>query len=487
MTFPVGPWVTNTTASNVNSLSVSKSGTLAGDLLVLIVSWSGTQTPTVAGMTSANIVSAPGSNGGVALWFAAGIAGGNVTFTAVFPKSALGLLSLALAEGQGFTTTPLSQTQGQAQTSVTSFTSGNAFTPIAANCLAIGFTTHASVNTTSVGAGYTPEIVTEALQPLAVEYQQLSGTPSINAQFTVATSDTGATGLALFFPAATLSASLSLGVTSGMIEAPAAKEIATIGTTLGLSDIGNKRAAANVSLGNTMGFSLAGKPRGVVSLGITSGFNPSRNMSARANATIGVLSGFNLFRTSATSGYLVPLTTNGELNDEPLRVFFQQLIAGVTNLPGNMVRPRWQPEPPNMPAASVNWCAIGVVSRERDVNALVTHQGDSDLVYRTEILSVVATFYGPQCEQLSELFAMGLEVAQNREVMQQAGYGLVEVQNAVMMAEQYNERWITRVDVDFKVRRAQLYQYPVLDLEGATGTITATDGVSTITVDFETP
>jgi hypothetical protein len=53
-----------------------------------------------------------------------------------------------------------------------------------------------------------------------------------------------------------------------------------------------------------------------------------------------------------------------------------------------------------------------------------------------------------------------------------------------MMADLFNERWVTRIDLPFQMRRAQLYQYPVLDLIAAQGTIVeGTEGVSdTITV-----
>lgn len=194
--------------------------------------------------------------------------------------------------------------------------------------------------------------------------------------------------------------------------------------------------------------------------------------------------------TSATGGYLLPQSNNG-INDEMLRVFLQGVVVGTTGLPGNMVRPRWQAEPPNIPAFGVDWASVGVMSRKRDVNAYITHrsifdgQGNntgSDFIHRTEVLDVLCSFYGPNCEQNSELMAMGLEAGQNREVMQLAGYGLVSVDDAVMMADLVHERWLTRIDLPFQVRRAQLYQYPVLNLVGADVEIVDDTGAIDVTI-----
>jgi hypothetical protein len=194
--------------------------------------------------------------------------------------------------------------------------------------------------------------------------------------------------------------------------------------------------------------------------------------------------------TSATGGYLLATASNA-IEDEALRVFFQQMVTGITGIAGTLVRPRWQPEPPNMPAFGTNWAAIGVTKRERDVNAYTTHrtttdgQGNTintDYTHRTEVLDVLCSFYGPNCESNSELLAMGLEVGQNREVMQLAGYGLVGVDEATMNADMWNDRWVTRIDLPFQIRRAQLYQYSVLNVVAAQATIVDDSGAVNATI-----
>jgi len=51
---------------------------------------------------------------------------------------------------------------------------------------------------------------------------------------------------------------------------------------------------------------------------------------------------------------------------QPLEDFMQSLVAGITNLPGNLVRPRWQPQPLPIPPHNVDWAAIGINSSDLD-------------------------------------------------------------------------------------------------------------------------
>lgn len=176
---------------------------------------------------------------------------------------------------------------------------------------------------------------------------------------------------------------------------------------------------------------------------------------------------------SSTGGYLQSTTGQGE--DQSLQEFLQQIVVGLTGLPGNLVFPLWQPEPPNLPPFGINWASTGRGRRTRDTFATVRHHQGSDftgdLIHRTEILEVLCRFYGPAAEQNSEILAMGFMEPQNREVLQLAGYGLIEVGESITIPDKLHERWTYRVDVGFRLRRAQVYTYPVLTLVAASGTI----------------
>ena len=197
--------------------------------------------------------------------------------------------------------------------------------------------------------------------------------------------------------------------------------------------------------------------------------------------------------TSATGGYLVPASAGAEFNDAALTDFLQGVVVGVTGIPGDLVLPRWQPNPPNLPDANstgITWASIGVIARTPDDYSYVRHtpaQGVSPVVpgydteYSNEIIEVLVSFYGPAAEQTAMQFARGLKIAQNREQMQLAGYALVNTDPLRNAPELVANQWLYRTDCGFRVRHQQQYVYPVLDLASAEAQVTP-DGLPTSTV-----
>lgn len=189
---------------------------------------------------------------------------------------------------------------------------------------------------------------------------------------------------------------------------------------------------------------------------------------------------------SSTGGYLVPTSTGSDLNDIALATFLQGVVVGITGLPGNMVRPRYQLEPPNVPDLGINWAAISRGTAKRDPFAAVIHIGagdGDDLVVRNRTVEVLCSFYGPAAETNGELLAMGMEVAQNREAMRAAGFALVGgVGDAVIAPAQIKGKWTYRVDIGFTVRQQQQYTYPILNLEAIQATLTSDAMATTETI-----
>lgn len=179
---------------------------------------------------------------------------------------------------------------------------------------------------------------------------------------------------------------------------------------------------------------------------------------------------------SSTGGYLSPLSTGGELNDAALTDFLQTVVVGITGLSGSLVRPRWQEEPPNRPGPLTDWAGVAVVARRPDKFPYTTHRLGFDETYRQEILEVLCTFYGPNRENNAELLSLGLQVEQNLEQMNLAGYGLVEVDDPISTADLVHEQYVLRLDLGFKLRRVQIYTYPVLEVAAAQGTVQPSTG-----------
>jgi hypothetical protein len=170
---------------------------------------------------------------------------------------------------------------------------------------------------------------------------------------------------------------------------------------------------------------------------------------------------------SSTGGYLSPAASPAPLEGQALNRFLQGIVVGITGLPGNMVRPRWQAEPPNIPAFGVDWAAIGIIDRKADTFASQIHSptgNGSDTVYRQEILEVLCSFYGPDADQYASYLREGLSVSQNRETLQQNAFGLIDVGDVKTVPDFVKERWIYRVDVTIRFRRAIEYVYPVLNI-----------------------
>jgi hypothetical protein len=185
---------------------------------------------------------------------------------------------------------------------------------------------------------------------------------------------------------------------------------------------------------------------------------------------------------SSTGGYLAPDPATAPIDDAAFDAFMQQVVVGITGLPGTLVFPRWQPEPPDLPAFGTNWCAIGEVNVYPDIYAAVIHDpvanngNGTDYLQRQETIELIASFYGPNCRSFCGMLRDGLQIAQNREVMSAAGMNLVETGNPRRAPVLIKNLWTDRIDQPFTIRRAILRSYPVLSLLSEAGTLVIDTG-----------
>lgn len=178
--------------------------------------------------------------------------------------------------------------------------------------------------------------------------------------------------------------------------------------------------------------------------------------------------------TSATGGYLLPDNNiPAPLEDDALDDFLHDVVAGITGLDPTLVRPRWQFEVPDMPDRTINWCAFGIMSRSADTFDSSIHQpatpdaNGSDLLQRQEMLNLMVSFYGPNCQATGAQLRDGLGVAQNREQLFLAGMGLVSVGDLTKAPELVKDAWLQRADLPLVIRREVRREYPVLNLLSA--------------------
>lgn len=174
---------------------------------------------------------------------------------------------------------------------------------------------------------------------------------------------------------------------------------------------------------------------------------------------------------STTAGFIAP--TQSPVYDNALDKVFHDAIAGITGIPGSLVRPRWQPEPPQQPAFDVNWVAFGIVDNSVDTFAYDHHSpsDETSQVQRDEVLQVLHSFYGPDATQFCERFRDGLEIAQNRDQLQSAGVFVQEVQQARQIPALLKERWVKRVDALVVYRRRTSRSYKIANIVSAELTV----------------
>jgi len=148
--------------------------------------------------------------------------------------------------------------------------------------------------------------------------------------------------------------------------------------------------------------------------------------------------------------------------------FLQQVFVGISGLDPTLVRPRWQPEPPNVPDKGVDWLAIGITDWDPDTYAFVRHLGamsdGADWLQRHETVNILASFYGPNASRNCGVLRDGFQIAQNREVLQANGIGLQETGTARLVPTLLKETWRYRVDMPIVLRRMILREYEVLNI-----------------------
>jgi hypothetical protein len=179
--------------------------------------------------------------------------------------------------------------------------------------------------------------------------------------------------------------------------------------------------------------------------------------------------------------------------DQALDLFFQTIVAGVTGIPGNMVRPRWQyPEPPTLPSYSATWASVGV----HDVNAedypWFDHFDNGtyafDLMLRQEQLEILCSFYGPNAMSYACALRDGMYVSQNCETLMLAGMGLTQVGNPIRAPEYIKNQLFNRWDITLFIKRTVQRRYAILSLLKIAGVVNAnTSAGGPVQAPFSTP
>lgn len=171
---------------------------------------------------------------------------------------------------------------------------------------------------------------------------------------------------------------------------------------------------------------------------------------------------------SSIAGYLAP--TSSASYDNALDDILHDLIMHITGLPGALVRPRWQPEPPQQPDFATDWCAFGILRAEVDTfphERRAIPDAEETYIERDEKLFYLHSFYGPNAHGYVERFRDGLMIGQNRAALAALNVAVVEVMDATILPALLKEKWVKRVDITTVYRRRTSRTFAVRTVQSA--------------------
>lgn len=192
--------------------------------------------------------------------------------------------------------------------------------------------------------------------------------------------------------------------------------------------------------------------------------------------------------TSASGGYLLPQEQVSPFGGISFEQFIQTVFVGVSGLPGELVRPKWQKNPPKQPDIDVNWLAIGLSEDDADTNAYtgVDAAGNNQFM-RMEELTVQCSFYGPLAHEYMRIVRDGFQIPQNFAALQSANMGFVSTGKALRVPDLVNERWVNRWEMSVVLRRQDMRVYPILDFVSGSGFLRSqqSSGVKTVAISVD--
>lgn len=189
----------------------------------------------------------------------------------------------------------------------------------------------------------------------------------------------------------------------------------------------------------------------------------------------------------SAQGYVLPIRTDQPPRQLNLVQFLQTVLVGVTGLPGTLVRPKWQMNPPKQPDIGVDWVAFNIDQNIPDANGYlgVTNTG-AVISQRHEVLEVGCAIYGDKSMETAGLIRDGFQIPQNVNGLRSANMGFVEVGPAHRVPDLVNERWVNRYQMSIFLRREIQRTYPILTLLSAHGTIHSVTGNESYLSEWQT-
>ncbi|MGB9040374.1 MAG: hypothetical protein WCC23_17955 [Acinetobacter calcoaceticus] len=162
---------------------------------------------------------------------------------------------------------------------------------------------------------------------------------------------------------------------------------------------------------------------------------------------------------SASGGYITP--SGGSAYDQELGDIFQDFIVGITSLPGDMVRPRFQTEPPPMPAVGEDWCAFAVKSITPDDGPYFEQKDETMDSIRHEELTLFLSFYGDHGQSIANVLKDGLGIPQNIAQLKAQKIKFISTGEIITAPDFLNNQYVHRYDLTAVFKRKTLRTFAV--------------------------
>jgi hypothetical protein len=186
------------------------------------------------------------------------------------------------------------------------------------------------------------------------------------------------------------------------------------------------------------------------------------------------------------SNFLTPQGAQ-PINDQNLMIVFGQTIVGITSFSPQLVRPRWQLNPPQQPPVSTDWVAVGITSGDRNNPVIFLNpDGLDSTLNRQQSIKLLCSFYGPNSRANAELLADGIMIPNNRFNLDAVGIKIIRVGETRAVPDIYNATWINRADITLDFTRDISRVYLIPSILSLSGTLIADNGTET-TFDAATP
>lgn len=178
--------------------------------------------------------------------------------------------------------------------------------------------------------------------------------------------------------------------------------------------------------------------------------------------------------SSATGGPLFPQPPDANtplLEGAALVAAIQAWVVGLSGLGGALVRPAFQEEPGDIPSEGDVWIALRLAATTGDRFPYIEHDGEgagADRLTRNEDIECLLSCYDlgitGLADRTARLVRDGMSVPQNREAI--LPIMVKEVGDMVAVPSLLKSRWLYRVDLPFRLRRAYTRAYGILSLQG---------------------